>query len=248
MLGVDDRKRVQQLLLAWPFGEMAVPYTSFGKVDTLDLLEPRELSLFAFYWHNRNRYRYAADVGANVGLHTLVMARCGWKVWSFEPNPLWFVELRDNISRNGVPAFPVNAAVSDFSGEAEFVRVVDNETASHLVGRRDHHGATFKTTVRVMSADLALLQMDFAKLDCEGAEAEILCSIRPAMATRCEFMVEVPNRRAAEAIFDRFSALGVGMWSQRLEWKRAQRVDDLPHHYSDGHLFIGQRGPFKEVA
>lgn len=248
MLGAEDRRRVQALLLGWPFGKIAVPHCSFGRIDTLDLLEPRELVLFAFYWANRDRYRFAADVGANVGLHTLVMARCGWKVWSFEPCVRWFSQLRDNIAENGATAQAVNVALSDRSGQAEFVRVMDNETASHLEGRRAHHGPTFRTTVRVMEADAALLQMDFAKLDCEGAETEILLSIREATAKRCEFMVEVPTREAAQAIFDRYVALDVPMWSQKIGWQRVAEVDHLPTHYSEGHLFIGQRKPFEGVA
>jgi len=69
------------------FGEIALPYFRMGAVDTLDLFGLDELIIFSFYWTNRNRYRRAADIGANLGLHSILMSKCGWEVDAYEPDP-----------------------------------------------------------------------------------------------------------------------------------------------------------------
>ncbi|HEV3022357.1 MAG TPA: hypothetical protein VGX76_07810, partial [Pirellulales bacterium] len=61
-----------------PFGELTFPYVSMGAVDSLSLFDLDELILFSFYWRNRHRYRRVLDVGANIGLHSIVMSRCGF--------------------------------------------------------------------------------------------------------------------------------------------------------------------------
>src|SRR5690349_11853642 len=69
-----------------PFGPLALPYRRMGAIDSVDLFGLDELILFAFYWANRSRYRRSVDIGANIGLHSIVMARCGLAVRSFEPD------------------------------------------------------------------------------------------------------------------------------------------------------------------
>src|ERR1051325_4511876 len=66
------------------FGELCLPYYRMGAVDSLDLFGLDELIIFLFYWCNRDRYRRVVDIGANLGLHTIVMDRCGFQVTAFE--------------------------------------------------------------------------------------------------------------------------------------------------------------------
>src|SRR4051794_14324562 len=70
-----------------PFGPLSMPYTKMGAIDSLDLFGLDELIIFAFYHANRTRYRSALDIGANLGLHSLVMSKCGFNVTAFEPDP-----------------------------------------------------------------------------------------------------------------------------------------------------------------
>jgi len=51
-------------------------------------------------------------------------------------------------------------------------------------------------------------------------------------------MVEIGSAANAEAVFQHFSALGVGMFCQKLGWKKAQRAADLPTSHRDGSLFL----------
>src|SRR5437016_1885028 len=60
-----------------PFGELTLPYRRMGAIDSIDLFGLDELIIFSFYWANRKRYRRTVDIGANIGVHSILMARCG---------------------------------------------------------------------------------------------------------------------------------------------------------------------------
>ena len=55
--------------------------------------EPEFYILKNFIKKNNN----VIDIGANIGLHTIVMAKCGFTVHSFEPDPIHFNELKKNL-------------------------------------------------------------------------------------------------------------------------------------------------------
>ena len=97
-----------------PFGSIVFPFTEMGAVSTLDLFGLDELIIFAFYWVNRNRYRKSADIGANLGLHSILMGKCGWQVTAYEPDPNHAARLLQNLnSNNSATVKLVEAAVSD---------------------------------------------------------------------------------------------------------------------------------------
>jgi FkbM family methyltransferase len=62
------------------------------------------------------------DIGAYVGFYTVLVARHGWKVVAFEPNPINVILLRYNIALHGVGdrAVIVDKAAGDVHGYARF--------------------------------------------------------------------------------------------------------------------------------
>jgi hypothetical protein len=62
------------------------------------------------------------DVGAYVGFYTVLVARHGWKVVAFEPNPINAILLRYNIALHGVGdrVVVVDKAAGDAHGYARF--------------------------------------------------------------------------------------------------------------------------------
>ena len=36
--------------------------------------------MFAFYYRNREFHKKVADIGANIGLHSIVLSKCGFEV------------------------------------------------------------------------------------------------------------------------------------------------------------------------
>ena len=95
------------------------------------------LILYSFYWLNRNRYKKVADLGANIGLHSILLSRCGYEVSSYEPDPIHFKILSENIKSNNCSRVHLhNVAVSNTMGEMDFIRVLGNTTGSHLAGSK----------------------------------------------------------------------------------------------------------------
>lgn len=228
-------------------GAICLPYHGMGTVDSLDLFGLDELIILLFYWCNRGRYRRVVDIGANLGLHTIVLARCGFEVTAFEPDPLHFEVLQRNLTLNGVAGVDLrNAAVSVEAGEAMFVRVLGNTTGSHLLGSKDSYGEREYFPVKTEPAKPLFASADFIKVDAEGHEREILLSTDAKDWEGTEAIVEVGNEGNAGAIFEHLTALGVGLFAQQKGWERVERVEEVPTSHRQGSLFIsrGEKMPW----
>lgn len=223
-----------------PFGELNFPYVSMGAVDSLSLFDLDELILFSFYWRNRRRYRRVLDIGANIGLHSIVLSRCGFAVRAFEPDPTHFALLERNLALNECShVTPLNAAVSRRSGTLEFVRVLGNTTGSHLAGSKaSPYGELERFPVRVEAIGPLLAWADLVKMDVEGHEAEILLATEPDDWLEVDGVVEIGSPANARAVFDHFRACGVRMFAQKQGWALVEHLSDMPTSYRDGSLFV----------
>lgn len=226
-----------------PFGAIDLPYRRMGNIDSVDLFGLDELLLFAFYWANRRLYRRTLDVGANLGLHSIMMARAGFEVTSFEPDPVHYGLLKANLDRNGIRTVtPHRAAISDTDGEMEFVRVVDNTTGSHLAGAKANpYGPLDKFAVPVRPFSSFAANADLAKVDAEGHEVIILRSVPSEMWSKLDVMVEIGTRENAAALYDHLASLKIGMFPQKIGWARATHAEDLPTSHHEGSLFVSRR-------
>jgi len=225
-----------------PFGEISLPYTRMGAIDSLDLFGVDELVIFAFYAANRSRYRRVLDIGANLGLHSIVMGRCGFEVRAFEPDPWHFGLLCDNLRANDVPTVvPTQAAVSLEDGEAQFVRVLGNTTGSHLAGSKDSYGEKEHFAVRTHAVLPLFGWADFAKIDAEGHERELLLATTAETMAGLDIMVEIGNAENAAAVFRHFDRIGVGMYAQKRGWDRVRTLADVPTSHREGSLFVSAK-------
>jgi FkbM family methyltransferase len=109
------------------------------------------------------------DGGANMGLFSLVTKRDhpGARITAFEPDPEIAALLRENLDRNGAGDVTIiNAALGARSGEATFA--ADGQAGGAL-------SAAGTTRVRVERlSDWLMGEVDFLKLNIEGAELEVL--------------------------------------------------------------------------
>ena len=222
-----------------PFGNLILPYTKMGAIDSLDLFGLDEMIIFAFYHANRGRYRRVIDIGANIGLHSIVMSRCDYEVRCFEPDPWHFSLLNRNLTANNtrsVSAFP--AAISTTDGEAQFVRVLGNTTGSHLAGAKDSYGEKEHFTVKTTAIASLLPGTDLAKIDAEGHEKVLLLTFTREVMQTLDVMVEVGSPANAAAIFHHFTAMGVNLFAQKIGWQPARTAADLPTSHREGSLFL----------
>lgn len=123
------------------------------------------------------------DVGANVGVFSLFAANFkNTKVFSFEPHPANFNILKENIRINSlknVVPFEVGLAKEN---ELRHL-IIGNIPGGHKVANGKESSNTNNTltiqtrTIDSIISENAINKIDFLKLDCEGAEGEILNSI-----------------------------------------------------------------------
>jgi FkbM family methyltransferase len=225
------------------FGPIVFPFTQMGAISTLDLFGLDELIIFAFYWANRDRYRKAADIGANLGLHSILMGKCGWQVTAYEPDPDHAKRLLRNLELNNSATVSLaEAAVSDKPGTLEFVRVLGNTTSSHLAGAKDNaYGELEKFPVTVESIAAIMDVVDFVKMDAEGQEKTIILGTETEHWRNTDMIVEVGTEENAAAIYGHLQKIGVRAFAQKLGWSEVMSLEDMPTHYKQGSLFVTQK-------
>ncbi len=223
-----------------PFGELVLPYHKMGAIDSLNLFDLDELIIFSFYWTNRKIYRRVLDIGANIGLHSIILSKCGYEVRAYEPDPQHFKVLQRNLALNNCYNVQTsNAAVSSKAGELEFVRVLGNLTASHIAGSKANpYGDLERFPVSVAAIEPLITWADLIKLDAEGHEKEILLATNLEHWLKTDALVEVEDESNAGAIYEHFTTLGVRLFSQKTNWQLVHDVDDVPTSYREGTLFI----------
>ncbi len=223
-----------------PFGSIHLPYYEMGAITSVHLFGIDELIIFAFYWANRHRYKRVADLGANIGLHTLVLDRCGFQVQSFEPDPETFEVLKQTQSSNDLANVSlINAAVSRADGRAEFTRVMGNRTGSHLSGAKpDPYGELETFSVDIKAFGPIARWADLMKIDVEGHEKELMLSTDRNFWAGVDAIMEVGTAENAAAIHAHLDAQGLKMFAQKIAWGRVSSLDDLPTSHREGSLFV----------
>ena len=235
-----------------PFGEIIIPFTSLGTaVSSVNCFDIDELILFAFYWSKRFTYCSVLDIGANIGLHSVVLAKCGFLVDAIEPDPRHVELLNRNLILNEITDVkPLEAAVSDERSLATFVRVNGNTTGSHISGSKSSaYGSLDYIEVKTLPFRELIGKYDFIKIDAEGHEARILLDSTPSDWKNTDAMVEVGSRENARLIFDFFQKMKVSLFAQKQGWKMVEALEHMPMNYKDGSLFISGKGdqPWENV-
>lgn len=159
-----------------------------------------EIWLYGVHAGLRETVRDAAvgiDIGAHIGVFSVAaaMANPSLKVYAFEPVPDNFNLLQENVRLNGLGGriVPVAAAVAGTAGRTRDLHLVARAEGlctinpSYLAAIRgmERYGLRDKlvSSVRVEAVSLETVfrerdigWCDFIKMDCEGAEYEILFS------------------------------------------------------------------------
>ncbi len=190
-----------------------------------------------------------ADLGANIGAHSLILAKLGFSVTAFEPDPAHGEIARENLENNSLIAhvnWNEEAVVPDGTqeNEIEFVRVVGNTTSSHVLGSKEKpYGELERFQVLTRHFSQVLENHDLVKVDVEGLEADLLEGISQTHEFQIpDLILEVGSAQNAVRIFRTCSELGLNMFPQKLNWQRANSESELPTSYKQGSLFISSKG------
>jgi FkbM family methyltransferase len=124
------------------------------------------------------------DVGANVGNYAHMMKRAvpGAEIYSFEPHPVTFQQLRDRAKDNGI--FAINSACGDMDGIIKLYDYKDIEYSCHAsiyeeVFDEIHKADSIGYNVEIVKIDTFcrgknIDHIDLLKIDTEGHELKVL--------------------------------------------------------------------------
>jgi FkbM family methyltransferase len=219
-----------------------------GNITTLELFGLDEIILFAWYLKNKDKYRHVADLGANVGLHSILMSKLGWIVKAYEADPKTAIILANNLKNNNSKNVLIqNKAVSINDGKAKFTRVKNNLTGSHLAGAKENpYGALETFDVPTLSIKRIMSTCDLMKMDVEGSEADIIKITNSNDWQKVDAMIEIGSRTNSKIIFEHFNQIGVNMYSQKNSWELVTNKEQLPNHHTEGTVFCSSRRNFFE--
>ena len=219
-------------IFAYPFIRRLRGVNELVLADGRRLRAPRDeplLSLFREVWVEE-RYTCPAgrlepdativDIGANVGVFTVWAAGVAprGRVVSVEPSESSFTFLEENVARNALTNVScVSFAVGGSNGRAAFFS--RGPGVMNTLFSVDNYGSRFQKLADVDSISLETLfarhgvqECDLLKLDCEGAEYEILLGAPPETLRRVrslaiEYHVGLNEHSPAELV-SRLGSLG----------------------------------------
>jgi FkbM family methyltransferase len=239
-LGISGELEIGEL------GTLFFPFFEMGSVNSKALFGLDELILFAFYYANRKRYRTTLDLGANIGLHTLVMKKLGFSVTSYEPDLTHLNQIHLVLNLNNMNAeHVVPKAISDSAGTMKYIRVLGNTTGSHLLGAKENvYGPTDIVSVEVDDILEILNQgnFDFVKMDVEGHEAVLLNRVTVESLKKTDIMLEIGSEKNASKIHEILKQKGIPAYAQKISWGLVENLEDLPSHHTHGSLFLSMQG------
>lgn len=116
-------------------GPVVLPFHEMGKVNTRHLLGENKFHVFALYFLLKDELKSntALDLGANLGLHTILLSKLGISVDAFEPDPINFPFLEGNLRLNNCKNVePHNKAITTEGGIVKFKRQCFSTTEKQI--------------------------------------------------------------------------------------------------------------------
>ena len=148
--------------------------TDIMQLGTVWLVEDYEVSGF-----NINNEDIVIDIGAHIGLFSLFVSQyCkNGKIFSYEPIEKNFRILKENIELNKIKnVIYFNSAVSNQSNKLKIF--IDSDDSAHSIFESDRDFIEVNsTTVKSIFDENKIKKCNLLKLDCEGAEYQIIESI-----------------------------------------------------------------------
>lgn len=190
------RRRPRALIrLPWGFPIIINPRESIGRaIVALNVLD---LSVTETIWRLLDEGENAADIGANIGYMTSVMAartRRGGRVLAFEPIPEIFAVLEENTTNwkphTGAAIDIHREAVGDTDGAVDILitdHFTDNQGTGSIIGpvegTADIRRRIPVSCRRFDSIAGDSLRFGLVKVDVEGAEALVFRGARALLST-----------------------------------------------------------------
>jgi FkbM family methyltransferase len=230
-----------------------LPLFHMGDINSSHLFGINELIIFAYYQRTIPiKYKKILDLGGNIGLHSIVLSKLGGVVTAVEPDPIHINQFKHNLQLNQIEPSTVTiiegAVSTQNGGTVKFTRVTQNTTGSHLKGAKEGepYGGFEEILVDTVSLSSLLDEnFDLVKMDIEGAEGDVLSSLKPEHFDTTDFIIEVGSLKNRLAIWKLSEQYDLRIFSQKNNWQKISRIEEMACHHSDGSIFIS-RSKFME--
>jgi FkbM family methyltransferase len=222
-------------------GKVTIRNIDFGSITSAHLFGLDELIIFAWYELNSSKYKKTLDLGANIGVHSMIMSKFGSKVTAYEPDPIHVGLFEQTMKDNTVEIYELRQkAIGVNSEKLNFTRVLGNTTGSHLSGAKANpYGELEEFEVEVDSIrDVVQEKYDFIKMDVEGYEVKLISSLESEDFTSMDIMLEIGTTENAAEMFSELKRLGIHAYSQKTNWNEVSKLEDLPTSHREGSLFL----------
>ena len=224
--------------------ELNIPFFSMGNINSTHLFGLDEIIIFCFYFINKNKYKTVYDLGANIGVHSIILNKLGYMVKSYEPDPVHFRRLKFNLKKNKITKKInlLNRAVSTKQGEIKFVKILNNTTGNHILGsKKFYYGKIKKINVKTEEFRKILHKADLLKMDIEGHEKEVILTTVKNDWKKTDAIVEIGSKENAISIFNHLKKIGINVFSQMKGWQLVKNINDMPKSHLEGSIFITKR-------
>lgn len=161
----------------------------------------------------------AFDLGANYGNISRRIAQTGATVHAYEPDPLTFKKLRENLKEFDNIHFH-NSACGDTDGKMTFYQQIDRFEGNHslisegasIYKQGRHIDASTEQTVPICDFTRIIKETDaeiaLVKIDIEGAEVPLLEKLfDEGLHNRIKHIFVETHERGFPHLFDRYMAL-----------------------------------------
>ena len=146
---------------------------------------------YQLYYLNIGDKSSIIDIGAHIGSFSLAAAKRfpDSRILSFEPSPSNYKLLRKNIYLNKLSNIkPFNNAVSSKDGEISFYIDPINSAANSIYNSKGMEVKVPSTTLKRIFDENGIKKCPFMKVDCEGAEYDILLNAQDEILEKIEIV------------------------------------------------------------
>ncbi len=215
------------------------PFYKMGNINSLNLFELDELIIFSIYSKIIKKNLKFADLGANIGLHTIIASKLGARVTAYEPDLEHVKQLNINLKINKIKARVIRRAIFTKKTNIKFTKVINNSTSSFIGNAKKAYGPIKVTKVRTEKFMDVLRKNDILKVDVEGIEEKLIKSIKQCHLVNKFLILEVGTEKNSKIIFSYLKNFyDVVLLSQKTQWKKVKKVNQMPQSYKDGCLII----------
>ena len=222
------------------FGNILWPDQSFGNLYSSCFFSITEFLVWINYVFPRN-YNSMWDVGAHMGIDTILMGKKSKKVTSFEPDKTSFDALNCNINTNQLKSImTINAGLSYETGTEKFVKVRGNTTANHILGTRNSYGELEYDMIDLVNfKDYDC--PEFAKINIEGYEKLLFKKMDEDFWDKCETIVEIHSEDCMRAVHDVAKHNSLSIYPQKIGFKRSSNFYDFPVSNKEGYIVVSKK-------